>query len=199
MKRLLESIKDMKSSDVKNAIDMRMQEFKELGSKSDEELFKELCFCLMTANFNAERSIRIQQEIGDGFLHLPESKLAGRLAELGHRFPNMRASFIVEARKHKESLRLADREWLVKNVRGLGYKEASHFLRNTGKTDVSIIDFHIVDLLVANKLIKNPKSLTKVNYLQIEGLLKQIAWKSELNLAELDLYLWSMETGKVLK
>ena len=199
MNRLLESIKNMKNSDIKNTIDKRIREFKELGGKSDEDLFKELCFCLMTANFNAERSMRMQQEIGDGFLHLPESKLAKRLAELGHRFPNMRASFMVGARKHKGSLRSADRDWLVKTVRGLGYKEASHFLRNTGKDDVSIIDFHIVDLLVANKLIEPPKSLTKANYLQIEGLLKQIANKSRLNLAELDLYLWFMETGKILK
>ena len=196
---LLEAIENVRNSNIGRMIGRRMQEFKAFEAKSDEYLFRELCFCLMTANFNAERSIRIQEEIGEGFLLLPEARLAKRLAELGHRFPNARASFIVEARKHKGSLRSADREWLVGNVRGLGYKEASHFLRNTGKTDVSIIDFHIIDLLVRNKLVRRPKSLAKASYLQIEGTLKRLADKSGLNLAELDLYLWYIETGKVLK
>jgi N-glycosylase/DNA lyase len=91
------------------------------------------------------------------------------------------------------------REWLIAEVKGFGPKESSHFLRNVGFTDFAIIDFHIVDVLVRHGLIEKPKTVTKRRYLEIEELLRHIAKKADLNMAELDLYLWYMETGKVLK
>jgi len=91
------------------------------------------------------------------------------------------------------------RDWLVGNVRGLGLKEASHFLRNVGFFDVAIIDFHIIDLLVGKGLIKRPRSLSRRRYLEVEGVLRKIADKAKMSLGELDLYLWYLETGKVLK
>jgi N-glycosylase/DNA lyase len=41
--------------------------------------------------------------------------------------------------------------------------------------------------------------MTKKRYLEIEAVLKKIAEKLDMSLAELDLYLWYLETGKVLK
>jgi N-glycosylase/DNA lyase len=208
MKELVEVINKLKNSKVKEIVDIRIKEFKELGNKSNIEIFKELCFCILTANFNAEKSIKIQKEIGNGFLTLPESVLAKKLKVLGHRYYNTRAKYIVEARKYMNSLKEIInsfnnkdnlREWLVKNIKGLGYKEASHFLRNIGYTNFSILDFHIINILVKYGLIKKPKTLTKKKYLEIEEILKEVAKKLNINLAELDLYLWYMETGKILK
>ncbi|MBE0519826.1 N-glycosylase/DNA lyase [Candidatus Bathyarchaeota archaeon] len=208
MKKLLESIQNLKNSEVKNLVDTRLREFKEIGNGSSDEIFEELCFCILTANFNAERSMKIQMEIGDGFLSFSKSDLAKKLRELGHRFPNRRAKYIVDARKHKNILKdvvetFDDdnelREWIVKNVKGIGYKEASHFLRNIGCTSFAIIDFHIIDVLTKHNIIEKPKVLTKRKYLEIEDLLREIAGKSNVSLAELDLYLWYMETGKILK
>ncbi len=172
----------------------RLSEFKAVKNSQRNRIFSELCYCLLTANFNAKRTISIQKEIGDGFLTLPEKELAKKLKELGHRFPNTRAKYIVEARKYKDSLRF-DREWLVKNIRGLGMKEASHFLRNIGFTDYAIIDFHIIDLLVREGIIKRPNTLTRRKYIEIEDRLRKI----NENLAELDLILWFIETGTILK
>lgn len=191
MHKLLEQIKNLKKSKVKKTIDSRIKEFKE-----NKKIFEELCFCILTAGFNAERSIRMQKEINKGFLTLPQKELAGKLKELGHRFPNARAGYIAEARKCKI---IKDRQWLVKNIKGIGYKEASHFLRNIGYQNFAIIDFHIIDLLVKYNIIQKPKTLTKKKYIEIENILKTIAEKTNLTLAELDLYLWYMETGKVLK
>jgi len=199
MKVLIRNIDNLKKSDTKKVVDSRIKDFTALGKKSEDDIFKELCFCILTANFNAERGIKIQDSIGDGFLNLSEEKLAQKLKELGHRYPNARAKYIAEARQHLGSLKGKDREWLAENVKGLGYKEASHFLRNIGSGDYAIIDFHIVDLLVKHSLIDEPKTMTKKNYLEIEGVLRRVADKTNLNLAELDLYLWFMETGKVLK
>ena len=91
------------------------------------------------------------------------------------------------------------REWLVENIKGLGWKEASHFLRNIGYKNVAIIDFHIIDILERNNLVKRTKVLNKKSYFEIEKVLRRVGDKVKLNLAELDLYLWYMETGKVLK
>jgi len=210
MEILIQKINQLKESAIKNIIDQRMKEFEELGNKNSNEIFKELCFCFMTANFSAQGGIKIQNEINDGFLHLPEEKLAKRLAELGHRFPNARARYVVLSRKHKDNLKetlqtfpdeILAREWIVQNIKGMGMKESSHFLRNIGYKNLAIIDFHIVDLLAKHNLIEKPKSksLTPKKYIEIENILREIAQKTNLNLGELDLYLWYEETGKVLK
>lgn len=208
MKKLMQIIENLKKSKVKNIVDTRLREFKKLANRSSNKIFEELCFCILTAHDNAEKCIRIQKKIGHEFFTLPESHLAKKLKELGHRFPNTRARYIVDARKHMNSLKYAIemindenelREWLIKNVKGIGYKEASHFLRNIGYTNLSIIDFHIIDVLTKQKIIEKPKALTKRKYLEIEELMKKIARRSNLNLAELDLYLWYLETGKILK
>lgn len=207
MEELVNKINSLKQSEISNIINNRIREFKELNKKSDEELFKELCFCILTANFNAEKSIRIQDTIGGCFLTDSEETLAKKLKDLGHRYPNTRARYITDSGKCKDSLMRVLRsnkgnnlrDWIVDNVKGLGYKEASHFLRNIGFDDFAIIDFHIVDLLVSHNLIKKPKSLTRRKYLEIEKLLRSIARRTDLTLAELDLYLWYIETGKILK
>ncbi len=208
MEKLIEAVEKLKKSEVKTTVEHRINEFKELGKKPNKEIFSELCFCILTANFNAKRSIKMQEEIKNGFLTLTESQLSEKLKEFGHRFPNRRTQYILEARKHKDSLKETIesfgagnelREWLVENVKGIGYKEASHFLRNIGFNNLAIIDFHIIDILAKHKLIERSKTLTKKKYLEIEQVLEKLAEKLNLNLAELDLYLWYMETGKVLK
>jgi len=206
--RLVDELKELKEGPIGDIVRQRMNEFELLGRGTEEDLFKELCFCILTANYSAERGIRIQKEIDLGFLSLPLDELARKLRELGHRYPEIRAKYIVEARKYlgklKKVLESFDdeallRDWLVKNVKGLGYKEASHFLRNIGFKNVAIIDFHIIDLLVKYGIIERPRSLTKKKYMEIEDILRKIAEISGLTLAELDLYLWYMETGKILK
>lgn len=204
----LKCARSIKNDAIKDLVDRRLSEFKRLGKKNDEELFKELCFCLLTANYSAEGGIRIQSAIGDGFLYLPEKQLAAKLRKLGYRFPNVRASFIVQARKHATGLKKTlssfgdsqdARHWLAKTVKGLGYKEASHFLRNIGHDSLAIVDFHIVDYLQGFGLVEKPRTMTPKKYFEIEEVLKDVALKSGMSLAELDLYMWYCETGKILK
>ena len=207
MKELIDKIESLKKSEVSKIVNKRTEQFKNFDKQCSDELFKELCFCILTANFNAEKSIKIQNEISGCFLKDSKDEISKKLKEYGHRFPNARAGYIVDSLRCKDKLKeiikfhdkRAIREWVVNNVKGLGYKEASHFLRNIGFDDYAIIDFHIVDVLVDHKLIEKPKTITKNKYLEIEEILKRIAKKTNLTLAELDLYLWYMETGKVLK
>ena len=208
MKDLLNSIENQKNSDIRTLVDSRIKEFSEIKDNSSDSIFIELCFCIMTANCSAEKCIEIHEKIGENFLTLPQDQLTNKFKELGYRFPNIRSKYIVEARNYIEELinRIkvnengkSLRDWVVSNIKGIGYKEASHFLRNIGFKNYAIIDFHIVDLLVKYKLIEKPKTMTKKNYLEIEKILTGIAKKIKLNLAELDLYLWYLETNKILK
>jgi len=112
------------------------------------------------------------------------------------------AGYIHKARDDFRKLDINDpdiRIKLVENIKGIGFKEASHFLRNIGHKNVAIIDFHIVDLLVKNRIIEKPKTITPKKYSEIEEILKQLTKETNTNLGELDLYLWYEETGKVLK
>ncbi|MEM3955823.1 MAG: N-glycosylase/DNA lyase [Candidatus Bathyarchaeia archaeon] len=201
-------MESLKRSDVKRLIDDRMKEFRENRNKPINEIFKELCFCILAANFKAERAVKMQVEINDGFLNMSEHELAEKIKALGHRHPSLKAKYIVEARKHIPQLEVllkksvdekVLREWLVNNVGGVGYKVASHFLRNIGYTSISIIDRHILSILSEYGLIKKPKTLTKLKYLEIESLLNNIARIVNLPPGELDLYLWFIKTGKVIK
>ncbi len=208
MSELLPTIQSLIDSDLKFLVDSRLEEFSHSGSQNIQKIFVELCFCIMTANCAAEKCIEIHETIGDEFLHLSEANLVAKFKELGYRFPNVRAKYITEA-KHKirglervlnsDMTQIEIREWMVKNIKGIGFKEGSHFLRNIGFNNVGIIDFHIVDLLEKNGLIERPKTLCKSKYYEIEAILKDIANELNLSLGELDLYMWYLETQKVLK
>ena len=205
---LIQTIKILKKDDISKIIQNRIKEFSSIKKGGIAKIFKELCFCIMTANCGAAKCIEVNDRIDEGFLNLPEEELVNKFKEFGYRFPNIRAKYIIEARNSISELEsminsnineMKLREWVVKNVKGIGYKEASHFLRNIGYKNLAIIDFHIVDLLVKYDLIEKPKSMTKKKYLEIENVLKQIGRELRLDMAKLDLYLWYKETGKVLK
>jgi N-glycosylase/DNA lyase len=209
MRGVVRKIRSLRNGWAGFRIAMRMAEFKARGEESQDGLFKELCFCLLTANYSAEGGMRMQDAIGDGFIHLPERALARALKRHGYRFPNARAKYICKAREHRSRLKSvlaayppeAAREWLADNITGLGYKESSHFLRNIGVDRFAIIDFHILDFLARKGVIPKPrsKSLSRSRYLEIERKLATIAARANLSQGELDMYLWYLETGKILK
>ena len=208
MNQLITKINTLKKSSLGKDIEKKKKSFSSFQKKSNHDIFKELCFCLMTANFNAKRAVEIQKNCGNLFLTGTESQLSKLLKTHGHRFPNTRAYFIHQAQVHKDDIKeklfsindkQEKREWLVKNIKGLGFKESSHFLRNIGFFDYAIIDFHIVDILADNKVIKRPKTLNKENYLAIEQKLEKLSKETNLTLGELDLYLWYLETGTIYK
>jgi N-glycosylase/DNA lyase len=209
MSSLVSQINSLKKKDVKQVIDKKIKSFSKIKNKSNKEIFKELSFCVLTANYNAKKAIEIQKKIKDGFLFLSLKDLSLKLKELGYRYPNLRAEYIVSNRKHLDSLKTvlktfkdkqALRDWFAENIKGISYKESSHFLRNIGYNDYAIIDFHIVDILIKNGYLKEkPKSLNRQKYLEIENILAEISKKVKLSQGELDFYLWYLETGTVLK
>lgn len=208
MKDLIKKINSLKKTDVKKKIDRKISVFSKIKNKSNKEIFKELSFCVLTANYNAKKAIEIQKKIGSGFITLSQKQLAESLKKLGYRYPNIRSEYIVYNRQYIDDLKkvlknfkgLALRDWFVENIKGLSYKESSHFLRNIGYNDYAIIDFHIVDVLIEYGYLKEkPKSLNRQRYLEIENILEKISKKVNLSQGELDFYLWYLETGTILK
>lgn len=208
---------------VKPYVDKRIDEFISIKEKNyttfdfnpfldiksyTADIFSEACFCILTANFKATTGIKIQTEVGiEGFKTFPVEKLYEIFKKNGHRFALQRAERIVNLRNLEnflldistyESGKKARIE-LVKKINGYGFKEASHFLRNIGFTDVAIIDRHISRFLFENGYVKPRKTITKNVYLECEEALEKIGEDLNLNQAELDLYIFYIKTGKVLK
>jgi N-glycosylase/DNA lyase len=198
----------LKKEPVMNLINKRAKEFENFGKKSTKYWFSELCFCLLTANWQAKKAIEIQNKLGyEGFCFTDKDALYDYLKKEGHRFYPQRTDYIVLAREYKnikailkEKDDFTARDWIAQNIKGLGYKESSHFLRNVGFKNLAIVDRHIINLLFENKLIENNNlSLTKKRYLEYEKILEKISKKVEMNQAKLDLVLWYTKTGQVLK
>ncbi|MFA5771459.1 MAG: N-glycosylase/DNA lyase [Thermoplasmata archaeon] len=199
-----------------NIINSRLKEFKKTWKTgSDDEIFAELVFCILTPQSKAKICWRAVENLRNKKLLLKGNKNQIARELNGVRFKNNKAEYIVEARKlflengkfvikskFKTFRNTYDaRDWLVHNVKGIGYKEASHFLRNIGKGEnLAILDRHILKNLKLLKVIeKIPDSLSKRKYLEIEDKMLEFARKIHIPISHLDLLLWSKETGEVFK
>ncbi len=200
----------------RHAIRARLQEFQEVWRRgSDELLFEELVFCIFTAGASARmglNSVVAVRSLLDAGTH---EELAGALRGV-HRYPRARSGYIVVTREYLQEdcgMRLRERlagfddpierrDWLARErrVKGLGYKEASHFLRNVGFRGYAILDKHILRGLAELGVISSPDPpATRARYLAIEEQLRQLARLAQIDFDELDLVLWSMKTGEILK
>ncbi|MEM4662834.1 MAG: N-glycosylase/DNA lyase [Candidatus Diapherotrites archaeon] len=198
-------------------IDCRLNDFKSKWF-DDEAIFRELIFCLLTPQSKALSCDACVKEL---FKIKPSKWTFRKVAKILRgktRFYKQKAKNVILARNlfYKEgkytikkilteqniqSDRQIAREWLVNNVRGLGMKEASHFLRNIGFFDnIAIIDRHILKNMLEYGIIsKVPKTITKKNYLELENKLKEFSASVGIPLSHLDLLLWAKETGYVFK
>jgi N-glycosylase/DNA lyase len=155
------------------AIMRRYDPSKNWSNLTEEELWHELCFCILSSNVHYEtaysallqlRTKRLIETSGCSLkliatelrrpIYLPRRK-DGSFRR--YRFSRRRACDIVRARRYvyqmiggvRKLLERTDnayemRDFLAGNVPGLGLKEASHFLRNVKFSDsLAIIDSHV--------------------------------------------------------
>jgi len=207
MESLFVKIRKLQNDPINLTIEQRLAEFASFKDKSEDDWFSELCFCILTANAKQKTGAAIQAQISSsGFKTLNQEALTDLIKMNKHRFHNTKAKYIVGARKHQNIKSLLTdktekdaRYWLVQNIKGIGMKEASHFLRNTGSQNLAILDRHILNLLHENKIIKKPDKLDEKNYKKIEQKFLDIASKLRITGAKLDLIMWYIKTGEVLK
>lgn len=201
---------------IKDKIKFRLDEFNQiLKTSSDEDIFAELVFCILTPQSKAKSCWSAAKNLlyNDLLLKGNANRVANELSRV--RFRHKKAKYIIEARKTFSSngqisikpkieqlvKNKNERDWLVKNVKGIGYKEASHFLRNIGLGEkFAILDRHVLRNLKLLKIIKEiPGSLTKKRYLDIENKMKNFADIIKTPISHLDLLLWYKETGEIFK
>lgn len=193
----------------------RLNDFQKFRHQPKTKLFYELCFCLCTPQsraVNCEKAVDLlvrKRLLKNGTV----SDIARTLKGLV-RFHNNKARYLNEARHKILFNREFDfqdifdpanidktREWLYKNINGLGIKEASHFLRNIGYgQNLAILDVHVFKHMLRLRMIpQRPKTLSGKQYLQLEKRLRRFSQKIGIPMDELDILFWSMETGIILK
>ncbi|MCX5667796.1 MAG: N-glycosylase/DNA lyase [Candidatus Omnitrophica bacterium] len=192
----------------KGLIRKRLHEFKEVGKGSAKDIFTELCFCILTPQSNARQCDKAIQELKKKRLLFKAPAGAIRTVLKGRsRFHNKKAGYLVNARRSFDRSVLSAgnildvRKKIVENIKGVGYKEASHFLRNIGLgKDIAILDRHILKNLRRYGVIDRvPSSISVKSYLDIEERARSFAKKMGLGMEELDLLFWSRETGEIFK
>jgi N-glycosylase/DNA lyase len=214
-KKYLKEISDLYLS-IKKNITQRLDDFKNVWLKgSDYDIFCELIFCILTPQssaficWNAVKRLIAENLIING----DKDKLASVINPV--RFKNNKASYIINTRKlfinnNEVSIKskikcfndnFSAREWLVENVKGISYKESSHFLRNIGRGEnLAILDRHILKNLVLLDVIKEiPKTINRARYLEIEKKIKKFSEKINIDIMHLDFVLWYRETGRIFK
>ena len=196
----------------------RLREFDQVWQTgSDKLLWEEMVYCIFTAGASAMSGSvavdAVRPLLQDGTRAAITRALKKRPA---YRFHNVRAEYVVSTRSYLRdsvSMRLRDqlesftdpfarRDWLAGNreIKGLGYKEASHYLRNVGFKGYGILDKHIVRCLAELGVIDSSKPpTTRARYLETESRMRQFSRAVGIDFDELDLALWSMKTGKILK
>ena len=189
----------------KQHIVRRLQEFKQIPQ---QEYFYELCFCLLTPQSKAHQADFCIQELKrQNFQNKKVNPLP--LLKQKIRFHNHKTRYLLDFKKQHKTIfqqlqkmqnAKEKREFLVRNVKGLGLKEASHFLRNIGHENLAILDRHILKNLSKLGAIKElPKTLTKNKYLTIERQFQQFSRRMKIPMDHLDLLFWAQETGEIFK
>lgn len=194
----------------------RLAEFESVWMNgTDARLWEEMVYCFFTGGCSAKMGLKAVSAVRPLLKNGEQPELAKALSGV-HRYPNARSRYVVQSReflrehcgmKLRKKLESFDchyerRDWLVKEkgIKGLGYKEASHFLRNVGFSGYAILDKHVLRCLHELKIIDEPKPPnTRTKYLTVEEKLKQLAEVARIDFDELDLVLWSMKTGEILK
>lgn len=197
-------------------ITKRLNEFGDVWKhESDERIWEEMVYCFFTGGCSARMGMRSVDAVRPLLRSGSQPELAKALTGV-HRYPNARSKYVVHSRDFlekeyrfeiKKRLRefecvYARRDWLVKEkgIKGLGYKEASHFLRNIGFRGYAILDKHVLNCLFELKIIDDPKPpSTRSKYLIVEESLRKFSTDAGIDFDEMDLVLWSMKTGDILK
>jgi len=200
----------------RDAIRLRLAEFRGMWNEPDERLFEEVAYCLLAiqtkarASDAAVRGLKEKRLLLDGDAPAIAAFLRPRI-----RFHNHKAAYLVAARERfrpggrwalKEALASfpspeAARDWLAREVDGFSMKEASHLLRNIGFSDrLAILDRHVLRNLARHGVIRAvPKSLTTKRYREVEVRWRDFARAVGIPLAELDLLFFSRGAGAILK
>lgn len=198
----------LKYSQIRDKIKSRLEDFRSIPR---EKYFYELCYCLCTPQSKAQSAQIVQNELEKMDFLNQDFDPVGILRNKNNyiRFHNQKSIRLIEIKNNfDEILKCLDstisanekRDWLFNNIKGLGMKESSHFLRNIGYRNLAILDRHILKHLnLAGVYDEIPKIKSQRHYLEIEERFREFSQKIDIPIDQLDLLFWSNETGEILK
>lgn len=200
---------------IKKDISKAISGYKKAWKGTEKEIFAEMAFCILTPQSKAKNAWQAITTLVENNLLYEGS--AEEIVEYLNivRFKNNKSRYLVEFRdlmtedgklQPKKILEskgntFEKRKWILKNVKGMGLKEANHVLRNLGfGEEIAILDRHILrNLQRLNVIEEIPKILTEKKYYEIEEAMKKYSEYSGIKMDELDLVLWYKEAGEVFK
>lgn len=199
----------------KNDIDMAIKGYAETIYYAEKDYFAEIAFCILTPQSKARNAWSAIEKLKEnGLLYTGnEEDIVEYLNVV--RFKNNKAKYLIELRNlmtrngkldSKNILKeigdvFEKRNWILKNIKGMGLKEAAHVLRNLGYGRyLAILDRHVLKNLMELGVIKEiPKTLTPKIYFEIEEKMKEYSKYVNIPMDALDLVFWSQQAGEVFK
>lgn len=197
-----------KYNELKIPIRNRLKEFLLIP---ESEYFYELCFCICTPQSRARNAFQVVEKLKDADFYNKPFNPVKQLNHKDHyiRFHNQKANRlqklistypIVLDLLNSDLSAFDKRNKIKESIEGYGYKEASHFMRNIGYTNLAILDRHILKHLVLCKVyMEIPKVSSAKQYFAVERKFLKFAIEVGIPMDELDLLFWSYETGEILK
>jgi N-glycosylase/DNA lyase len=200
--------------------------------KKPKVVFYDLCFCICAPQTTFKSNLKVNAALQKyDFYDLDIYPLSANYLNIllnivkPARFYRNKTKWLIELKKkfrfiydyiaYAKAFKVPSkllRNWLVENIKGLGMKAASHFLRNQGYTDLAVIDTHILQFfdehwieihtLGKYKLSKEARwaivgkqGLSRKTYLEIESIFKDISKDNKLSAAELDAIIWKQRSN----
>ena len=197
----------------RDMIEAQLGEFRKIRESADNrKIFEELAYCILTSAVGPKVGLRSLEAIKDILLEGTAEDTESTLKRI-HKYPE-KAYFIVHTREYlkreygfklRELVNSFDdpeerRDFfaLNKDIKGIGYTQASHFLRNIGFGGYAILDKNVIKSLYDLGIIDAPKPpSTGKKYKEIENRMKPLAGELGTGLDELDMLLWSLKTGRI--
>ncbi|HRP02911.1 MAG TPA: DNA lyase [Candidatus Kapabacteria bacterium] len=193
----------------KNKIENKLNVFKQV---SKDAYFYELCFCFCTPQSKARAAMLVQEKLEQlDFKHTDFDPIE-ILSDKQHyiRFHRQKSDRLMLMKTQFDKIetiifsnldKYSKRNWLAENVKGIGYKEASHFMRNIAYTELAILDRHILKYLVKYNVFEViPDISSPKKYLSVEQSFLNFANNIGIPIDHLDLLFWSEGAGdEILK
>jgi N-glycosylase/DNA lyase len=168
-----------------------VQRFKKEKTKTD--VFYNLCFCILVPQTKFKTVLSVINRLKDERFYarpMYREELLKIISSI--RFKNRKVEYLLAAKYkfdefHKKlNLMLeserdtrAIRAFVVREIKGVGLKAASHFLRNLGIEDLAIVDTHIIKFLELEQ--------RSFNYFKIEDEIRDRASKLNVSVAVFEL------------
>ncbi|WP_304178491.1 N-glycosylase/DNA lyase [Leptotrichia trevisanii] len=201
--------------EIKKGIEKAIKGYKKAWKGTEKEVFAEMAFCILTPQSKAKNAWQaISNLVENGLLYEGEPEEIVDFLNIV-RFKNNKSRYLVELRElmtkdgklqpKKILSEIGDtfekRKWILKNIKGMGLKEANHVLRNLGfGENIAILDRHVLrNLKALNVIDEIPKTVTEKKYYEIEEKMRKYSEFSKIKMDELDLVLWYKEAGEIFK